>query len=131
MKLLSKTDWTLVDVPMENVRFKKIIYKGEEIGGFCYQSLRSLGVGVLDDLDMDESEIMYPLFKELQMKDGYYIHEISIAEAFQGKGIGQEIIEQFIDGGHTPVLLYSLADAEGFWERLGFKRRESYYYTWE
>lgn len=131
MVLLSQTDWKLVDEPSSNGYLRKIVLNGEEIGRIHYQSLRLLSTAILDDVDDDEAEVMYPLFKDYQMRAGYYIHDITIHPLHRNKGIGSQLIAFLKQKTQAPILLYSLADAQCFWERMGFEQRESYYYTWE
>lgn len=131
MVLTSKTHWRLVDESVSKGHMKKIIMDGKEIGSVHYQSLRSLTTSVLEDLDDDEAEVMFPLFKNYQMQNGYYIHEINIKPANQHKGIGTEVMTFLKKTINAPILLYSLADAECFWEKIGFHNLESYYYSWE
>lgn len=130
MMLLSQSHWKLVDEPVSKGHLKKIILDEKEIGSIHYQSLRSLTTALLEDLDDEEAEVLYPLFKDFQMQDGYYIHELTITPAYRNQGIGAEVMGYLKKIINAPILLYSLADAECFWEKNGFQNIESYYYSW-
>lgn len=54
------------------------------------------------------------------------IYDIAIVPAYQGRGIGQEIVKRLLD--KTPAcncILYASPGKEGFYKRLGFKKMKT------
>lgn len=53
-----------------------------------------------------------------------YLADVYVLEAHRGRGLGVELVRQIIDGEGAPQAHWILhtADAEGLYERLGFRR---------
>lgn len=122
---------SLVNESVSSGTLQKIFYEGVEVGFVSYLPLILTNTSILEDLDSDEAEVMYPLFFRLQFDRGYYLSELEIKREFRSQGIGEKVVRLLQKRWDTPILIYSLATAEEFWEKLGFKKIESYYYTWE
>lgn len=106
------------------------IFKNEELVGLMkLRDLSGMGFNQLDDVYEDEIELIQPHFLRLQKKNAYYLDEIIINEEWRNQGIGQQVIGNLLKE-KRPVLLYSLADAEEFWEMLSFENIFGYYYMW-
>ncbi|MGE4542782.1 MAG: GNAT family N-acetyltransferase [Pedobacter sp.] len=57
-------------------------------------------------------------------KDCSYICDIAIHPAYQGRGLGKQIVENLVrlSRGHKKIILYANPGKEGFYAALGFKR---------
>jgi ribosomal protein S18 acetylase RimI-like enzyme len=56
--------------------------------------------------------------------DCAYLCDVAIHPAFQGRGLGKEIIARLkeLSAGHKKIILYANPGKEGFYEKLGFRR---------
>ena len=56
--------------------------------------------------------------------DCSYICDVAVLPAYQGKGIGSDIVKKLIElsKGHKKIILYSSPGAESFYKKLGFNR---------
>lgn len=56
--------------------------------------------------------------------DSAYICDVAVHPAFQGKGLGTQIVSRLIaqSSGHRKILLYSIPGKEHFYRKLGFRR---------
>ena len=57
-------------------------------------------------------------------KDCSYICDIAVHPAYQGRGLGKEMVSRLVDfsKGHKKIILYAAAGKEPFYKKLGFKR---------
>jgi GNAT superfamily N-acetyltransferase len=121
--------WMVPDVATPNHFHIMLEYK--TVGTIILRNLRDVNTSILDDVDVEEEgHIIYPLFEFLKKENGLYLDEINLKEEYQGMGIGQQIIGNLLKS-ERPVLVYSLADAEGFWEKMEFEHVCGYYYVWQ
>jgi ribosomal protein S18 acetylase RimI-like enzyme len=56
--------------------------------------------------------------------DCSYICDVAVLPAYQGKGIGSDIVKKLIElsKGYKKIILYSSPGAESFYKKLGFNR---------
>lgn len=56
--------------------------------------------------------------------DCSYICDVAVLPAYQGRGIGREIVASLVERsrGHKKIILYAYPGKEPFYEKLGFKR---------
>lgn len=56
--------------------------------------------------------------------DCAYICDVAVHPAFQGRGLGKQIVSALIakSTGHRKILLYSVPGKERFYRKLGFRR---------
>ena len=121
--------WMVPDVATPNHFHIMLEYK--TVGTIILRNLRDVNTSILDDVDVEEEgHIIYPLFEFLKKENGLYLDEINLKEEYQGMGIGQQIIGNLLKS-ERPVLVYSLADAEGFWEKMEFEHVCGYYHVWQ
>lgn len=121
--------WMIPDVATPNHFHIMLEYK--TVGTIILRNLREVNTSILDDVDVEEEgHIIYPLFELLKKENGLYLDEINLKEEYQGMGIGQHIIGNLLKSGR-PVLVYSLAEAEAFWEKMKFEHVCGYYYVWQ
>lgn len=75
---------------------------------FVYDSDRLVGVGraLADGVDCS------------------YICDVAVLPAYQGKGLGKEIVARLLtlSAGHKKIILYAVPGKESFYRGLGFKR---------
>jgi GNAT superfamily N-acetyltransferase len=57
------------------------------------------------------------------------LEDLFVKEEFRGKGHGTKFVEELKKQGE-PIVLYSLFEAEEFWDKQGFKNVISYVYIW-
>lgn len=57
-------------------------------------------------------------------KDCSYLCDIAVHPAYQGRGLGQAIVQELLrrSEGHKKIILYTSPGKEPFYARLGFKR---------
>lgn len=57
-------------------------------------------------------------------KDCSYICDIAVHPAYQGQGLGKEMVSRLVDFSkdHKKIILYAAAGKEPFYKKLGFKR---------
>lgn len=57
-------------------------------------------------------------------RDCSYICDIAVHPAYQGQGLGREMVSRLVElsQGHKKIILYAAPGKEGFYRRLGFKR---------
>lgn len=115
---------------VEKAFLNHIQWNQEMVGTISWRNLKELNRSILDDVYEDEWDVIYPVFDKLKKQNAIYLDEIRIKEEFQGKGIGQQVIGDLLNE-NRPVLLYSLADAEEFWEKMKFEHICGYYYAWQ
>ena len=53
-----------------------------------------------------------------------YVCDIALLPAYQGRGLGQEIVRRLLDDlrGHQKVILYAVPGKEVFYEQFGFRK---------
>ncbi|MFC0273583.1 hypothetical protein ACFFIX_19515 [Metabacillus herbersteinensis] len=73
-----------------------------------------------------EDEYDFTLFESIE---AILLENIEIKEEFKGLGYGTKFVEE-LKLQEKPIILYSLFEAEGFWEKQGFKNCFSYIYVW-
>jgi GNAT superfamily N-acetyltransferase len=121
--------WMVPDVATPNHFHIMLEYK--TVGTIILRNLRDVNTSILDDVDVEEEgHIIYPLFEFLKKENGLYLDEINLKEEYQGMGIGQQIIGNLLKS-ERPVLVYSLSEAERFWEKMEFEHVCGYYYVWQ
>jgi len=56
--------------------------------------------------------------------DCAYLCDVAVHPAFQGRGLGKEIIARLkeLSAGHKKIILYANPGKEGFYRKLGFRR---------
>jgi GNAT superfamily N-acetyltransferase len=56
--------------------------------------------------------------------DCSYLCDVAVHPAFQGRGLGRDIIMKLreLSAGHKKIILYANPGKEGFYEKLGFRR---------
>ncbi|WP_039044679.1 GNAT family N-acetyltransferase [Plesiomonas shigelloides] len=56
--------------------------------------------------------------------DCSYLCDIVVHPAYQGKGLGKEIIQKLVSlsKGHRKIILYAVPGRESFYEKFGFRR---------
>lgn len=107
------------------------ILNGETIvGTMILKEMRGLNTSILDDVDVEEEEYIYPLYLDLVEQNAWYLESIEIKEEYQFGGIGQQVIGD-LQKENRSIFLYSLADAEPFWEKMKFENICGYYYAWQ
>ena len=59
--------------------------------------------------------------------DCSYICDVAIHPAYQGKGIGKEIVKKLMElsEGHSKIILYANPGKEGFYIKLGFAKMKT------
>lgn len=107
----------------------RIMIGKDVVGTITLRNAIDLTASVLDDVCEEEMDVIYPAFRQLQAKNAYYLDEIIIHEEQRGRGIGQDVMADLFRQ-NRPILLYSLADAEEFWEKMNFENICGYYYVW-
>lgn len=132
MVISNKTSVSVIPV-MDCPHHYDLMLEDKKIGIMVLKRLRDLNTSILDDINDDENEgeILYPLFHSLSFSDGLYLDEITIEEEYRGQGYGTQIIGDLLSRSTRPILLYSLAEAEDFWEKMNFEHVASYYYVWQ
>lgn len=113
----------------ESLQQKRIMRGSEVVGTITLKNAIELNASILDDVLEEEMDVLYPAFRQLQVENAYYLDEIIIHEEERGRGIGQDVMAMLFRQ-KRPILLYSLSEAELFWEKLNFKNICGYYYVW-
>lgn len=56
--------------------------------------------------------------------DCSYLCDIAVHPAYQGRGLGREVIERLVAAsqGHRKIILYAVPGKEDFYRRFGFRR---------
>lgn len=114
----------------------------EHLGGLDWNALSALyraaplGEKSPSDLERVFSNSMFKLFVYdsdrlvgvgRALADGVdcsYLCDVAVRPAYQGKGLGQEIVARLLalSAGHKKIILYAVPGKESFYRGLGFKR---------
>lgn len=59
--------------------------------------------------------------------DCAYLCDIAVHPAYQGRGLGREVIERLVGAasGHRKIILYAVPGKEDFYRRFGFRRMKT------
>jgi N-acetylglutamate synthase-like GNAT family acetyltransferase len=89
----------------------KIVFTNSRFFCFAKQEGRLVGVGraLADGLDCS------------------YICDVAVLPAFQGTGLGKEIVGRLVElsRGHKKIVLYAVPGKEPFYKKFGFKRMKT------
>lgn len=114
----------------------------EHLGGLDWNALSALyraaplGEKSPSDLERVFSNSMFKLFVYdsdrlvgvgRALADGVdcsYLCDVAVLPAYQGKGLGKEIVARLLtlSAGHKKIILYAVPGKESFYRGLGFKR---------
>lgn len=98
----------LGDKPAANL---KIVFANSRFRCFVKQEGRLVGVGraLADGIDCS------------------YICDVAVLPAFQGTGLGKQIVGRLVElsRGHKKILLYAVPGKEAFYKKFGFKRMKT------
>ena len=98
----------LGDKPAANL---KIVFANSRFRCFVKQEGRLVGVGraLADGIDCS------------------YICDVAVLPAFQGTGLGKQIVGRLVElsRGHKKILLYAVPGKEPFYKKFGFKRMKT------
>lgn len=68
-------------------------------------------------------------FSPLENIDAILIEDIFVKEEYRGQGHGTMLVNELKKQG-KPIVLFSLIEAESFWEKQGFTNLFSFIYVW-